>query len=241
MTMTLQSEAARIDALRAVLSNLNGSDQSFARSMLGQFYEYGRLSVSQWEWIDKLAVKAQPAPVFTGGDDGEFASIADLFAKAAKSAANPKGLVHPKLRFDLSGIDPAWRGDLLIKRAGDNARYPGSLNVTNGMPYGDFSSVYYGRIHKDGRFEASRDCTDTVRGVLIAVNADPAAVAGAYGVKTGNCCFCSTPLSDARSTSVGYGPICAARFGLPWGTTPSAPLIDNDWRGVRDQMKREGT
>jgi len=34
---------------------------------------------------------------------------------------------------------------------------------------------------------------------------------------TGNCCFCRRELTDKRSTEVGYGPICADHFSLPWG------------------------
>jgi hypothetical protein len=26
-------------------------------------------------------------------------------------------------------------------------------------------------------------------------------------------------LNDARSIAVGYGPVCAEKFGLPWGET----------------------
>lgn len=222
--MTATTETERIDTLRAVVGKLNERDQSFARSMIDQFALRGYLSDKQWPWIEKLAAKAldprvsEPHTIVESGVNS-FPKIADLFAGAAKTEANPKGLMHPKVRFDLSGIDERWRGDLLLRRTGSNARYPGSINVTNGMPFGDPHGEFYGRIHKDGRFEPGRSCTDVVTGVLIAINSNPAKIAAAYGIKTGNCCFCSTPLSDERSTSVGYGPICAGRFALPWGET----------------------
>lgn len=41
--------------------------------------------------------------------------------------------------------------------------------------------------------------------------------AAAFGHLTGRCVFCTTALSDERSVSVGYGPTCADRHGLPWG------------------------
>lgn len=223
--MTTTTNDARIEALADVVDNLNDSDQDFAHSMMDQFANRGELSEKQWVWIDRLAKRgaseAPPTTPFVGVSNGkpagEFLPIADLFAGAAKSPANPKGLIHPKMRFDLAGIDPRWRGDLLLKRAGENARYPGSINVTNGLPFGDPYGLFYGRVHKDGRFERSRDYTDTVKGILQAINLDPVNMAAGYGRKTGNCCFCATPLSDDRSTSVGYGPICAERFSLPWG------------------------
>lgn len=39
---------------------------------------------------------------------------------------------------------------------------------------------------------------------------------------TGHCCFCSLPLTDERSTAVGYGKVCADHFGLSWGARPVA-------------------
>jgi hypothetical protein len=207
-----------IERLRDVLNKLNDRDREFGSSLVSQFDRRGDLSDKQWPWVQRLIDKTKPAESFSGGQAGEFLALADFINRAAKHpTTNPKGLVHPKIRFDLSGIDECWRGDLLLKRAGDNARYPGSINVTNGMPFGDPAGEFYGRIHKDGRFEEGRDCNATVRGVLIALNADPASLAAGYGKKTGNCCFCNTPLSDDRSTSVGYGPICAERYCLPWG------------------------
>jgi hypothetical protein len=44
--------------------------------------------------------------------------------------------------------------------------------------------------------------------------------AAAYGHAHDACVFCATPLSDdgpGKSVEVGYGPICAGKYGLPWG------------------------
>jgi len=50
------------------------------------------------------------------------------------------------------------------------------------------------------------------------VNAEAfASFAGSFGMKMGNCCFCMRELTDERSTSKGYGPICAQHYNLPWG------------------------
>jgi hypothetical protein len=46
----------------------------------------------------------------------------------------------------------------------------------------------------------------------------PAETAAKNGKLTGNCCFCTSALTDKRSTEVGYGPTCAANYGLPWGS-----------------------
>lgn len=41
--------------------------------------------------------------------------------------------------------------------------------------------------------------------------------AARFGKVTGACVFCSRLLTDERSVSAGYGPVCAEREGLPWG------------------------
>lgn len=41
--------------------------------------------------------------------------------------------------------------------------------------------------------------------------------AAKFGRLTGSCVFCSRRLTDERSATVGYGPVCAERVGLPWG------------------------
>lgn len=41
--------------------------------------------------------------------------------------------------------------------------------------------------------------------------------AAAFGKLVGRCCFCSHAIDTPESTAVGYGPVCAAKYGLPWG------------------------
>ena len=92
----------------------------------------------------------------------------------------------------------------------------GALSVTDGGPYGE--NVYYGRVETDGGYQASRSADDGITAVLRKFSANPVSVAAAYGRLTGNCCFCRKTLTDQRSTSVGYGPVCAVHYGLPWGS-----------------------
>ncbi len=38
-----------------------------------------------------------------------------------------------------------------------------------------------------------------------------------YGITSGVCIACAKDLTDGRSTEVGYGPVCAKKYGWPWG------------------------
>jgi len=37
------------------------------------------------------------------------------------------------------------------------------------------------------------------------------------GAITLRCVFCGRDLTDDRSTAAGYGPVCSAKYNLPWG------------------------
>ncbi len=69
------------------------------------------------------------------------------------------------------------------------------------------------RLAKDGR---------SVDQVLAAMSNKPALahMAKEYGDEHHECCFCGIDLTDERSTSKGYGPICARKYQLPWGDEP---------------------
>ena len=40
--------------------------------------------------------------------------------------------------------------------------------------------------------------------------------AAAFGRTSSFCCYCARRLEDGRSVDVGYGPVCAKKYGLPW-------------------------
>lgn len=46
--------------------------------------------------------------------------------------------------------------------------------------------------------------------------------AAAFGHLVGRCCFCSHAIDTPESTAVGYGPVCAAKYDLPWGAAVQA-------------------
>lgn len=68
--------------------------------------------------------------------------------------------------------------------------------------------------------------SERVLHALLAIAADPAKVAGQHGIATGTCSFCGRALSTRESRSVGYGPECAEKWGLPWGDTSAADAAD---------------
>ncbi len=126
-----------------------------------------------------------------------------------------------------------------LYRAGPKSKFEGDIQVTDGEAYD--SNVWYGRISKsDGAFVRSRQ-TDRrlpqqaadVAELIAAFDHDPAGVAAAYGLHTGECAFCARELTDNRSCTVGYGPTCAKNYGLPWGANAMpVPAVEGDPRQI---------
>jgi hypothetical protein len=195
-----------VAVLQANLGALSAKDQAFASSMLDQYAERGFLSDKQLHWVgvlaDRAQAKAAPAPVAVAL--GNVAGVLALFTKSRKP-----------IKLQLPDGSP-----IALSVAGAAARCPGTVNVTDGQPYGQ--NVWYGRVDPvQGQWQPSKQgdaATQTaVAALLVHLSADPAAVAAAYGQLTGSCCFCGLTLTDPRSKHVGYGPICAGNRGLPWG------------------------
>lgn len=182
----------QINILKAMKAN------SFALSLATQFEKYG-LSDKQMFWVDKLVKEAIEGPVEVVTID--LANVAQLFDNVT--------LKYPKIRLMVDGIK------LQLSRTGNRSRFPGSINITDGRPYGD--NTWYGRI-VDGEFTPSKSCTDQVIEILKSLDSDPVEVMANHGHRNGECGFCGKELTDERSTEVGYGPVCAKSWNLPWGS-----------------------
>jgi hypothetical protein len=86
----------------------------------------------------------------------------------------------------------------------------------NGLPQRD----WHGRMTAAGKYTGSpRHSQEAILSALRAIAEDPAAAARLYGQEPGRCCFCGIELTDGASIAVGYGPVCAERFGHPMAGT----------------------
>ena len=146
-------------------------------------------------------------------------TIANFTGVVALFGIAQSRLKHPKIRLQLPDGRP-----VCLSVAGPGSRSPGSINVTDGGRFG--ANVWYGRVAPDGTWDAStrtdRDTAVALAVLLTELAGKPAQVAARYGRQTGSCCFCALPLTDKRSVAVGYGPVCADKYSLPW--SEAAPL-----------------
>jgi uncharacterized protein DUF6011 len=171
----------------------------FAVSLSEALAKYGSLTEGQVAGVHKCmardadrATQRTAAQVSVAG--AGFAALLAAFTKAAAS-----GLKHPALTFQ----------NVTFKLAKASSKNPGSLYVTGGKRFG---SEYFGKISPQGVFSPAFACPPSVREEVKRIGADPLGESVAHGKRTGNCCACNRPLTDAESVTRGIGPVCAERF-----------------------------
>lgn len=135
-------------------------------------------------------------------------NIFDLFDKAKQS------LKYPKITF------PYEQQMIVFGLAGDKAKHPGTINITDDGRYPN--NKFFGRIH---RKQAERvlhiewneriAILPQLRETIKAIVSDPVSICKVVGQEFSFCCFCGLELTNKDSVTVGYGPICAEKWGLP--------------------------
>lgn len=202
-----------IEELEQNLQHLSPRDQEFAKSLIGNFRNYG-LSQKQGNYVailldrvdEALGRKQEvqlPAKFDKSGEQlaPGFTKIVALFLKAKE-----QGLKWPKIRLQTS------QGEKIVLRLSQR----GDVTVTDNATSFD-DRRYYGRISPQGFYAPTEIVTPDVTQLLKDLAQNPAEMAALYGHQTSNCCFCGLQLTTSESVTVGYGPICADNFGLPWG------------------------
>jgi hypothetical protein len=172
----------------------------FAADMWTCILVPGKLTPGRRFYIHKLATEGN-APRHSAGQY-DLTGVLTLLRKAKQH------LKFPALVLTLTDGTEAK-----VSLAGDKSKNPGAVYIASKA----FRGPYYGKVQPDGNFYQGRDFKPEVGSLLEELAKDPAGAAAKQGHLTGKCCFCGLPLSDERSTEVGYGSTCAKHYGLPWG------------------------
>ena len=141
-----------------------------------------------------------------------------LFTMLRKASGNLK---YPKIKFtSTNGFDKvtlylATKGYVAIKV---NSIYVGK--VTPGIGSDFQNSVF--RMYQG---------TTELQNEILEFCKNPDAATKLYGQRYSNCCFCGIELTNKASLQMGYGPICADNFGLPWFHTPEPEPTLADFDG----------
>jgi hypothetical protein len=192
------NQSADIQTLAAAIKagTVPADKLSFARDLVAKGGKWN-LSEKQLYWVRKLSQPKKSAEAI-----GNLQKLNELFARAQDH------LKRPSVTLVIDGKH------VRVKKATEASKYFGQIQVVS---TGGFGGPYYGRVTQDGTFVPGRDELPSLVETLRRLAAEPAKVAAEHGKLTGMCCFCGRGLDDDRSTAVGYGPVCAKHYGLPWG------------------------
>ncbi len=167
-------------------------------SFLHTLQTASKLSFNMMVWVH---IYAQPKPAQTGEAVGDLSTFTRIFEKAATHLKKPR----------LTIMDDEGHS-LCIYVAPSTSVNAGCIYVKSGD-----RTHYYGKINTAGKFVSS-DAPASIAAYLRKFAQNPEAEAARYGKLTGRCCFCAKQLTDSRSTEVGYGPQCAEKWNLSWGS-----------------------
>jgi len=157
-----------------------------------------------------VAPVVAPKPILQK-EIGDLSGVMALFDKAKSH------LKFPKIELDVPAANIAIR----ISVAGAQSKQPGALKVVDSNKKSNMGYAwFYGAVNVAGIWESKAKEGEAIGSRLVEFAANPAKVAAEYGKLHGRCCFCRLPLSDERSTAMGYGATCAKNYGLPWGDKP---------------------
>ena len=187
--------------------------REFVLSMIGQHQKKGTLSPKQAYWVFvkmRECIGVTDAPVNEVSDGSKrkinFDKVYTMFEEAGKYLKKP-GVVFPEVIDSEYGakdikIYPGYKGDSLNVIVKQN--YPGKVAWI-----GSDSSLNWKYNHK-----LTDEQKHTITQLLKEFADDPMGTVAKYGKLANRCCFCSKELTDPKSVTNGYGPICAKHYGL---------------------------
>lgn len=202
----LEDYKAKIDYILRLETALNAShlpaerDASFAESLCTQFRQSYSLSPRQWEWVNTLLERAYGSePLY-----GDFKAVLVMFRIAGER------LKKPKIRL--------MSDDNIFVQLTFNPEKPSVIEIHRDGWQGHGKRKLAGWIYEEQIVPYKSDrFTEGMKSVIQDFSLDPKRVSLAMAKRIGACMYCGSRLTDDTSKAVGYGPICAETYELPWG------------------------
>jgi hypothetical protein len=199
------SVSEAVETLTVYGKNLSDSDRVFARDLYSRAVSKTKdLSEKQEYWLAEMARRARDGMSNANNAKRESVVINASAINEMFDNALSNGHKSPKIYFE---GDKSGELRLTLSKSGS---YPGTIQIM------DRNGNWFGRILKDGTIHSKTAAFNVVEDIKIFCE-NPKEAVIKYGRKTGNCSFCAKELTTRESVSAGYGPICADKYGLPWG------------------------
>ena len=191
-------------------------------------------SANQMHWVNKLIANtnsfhANATTTYTSVNPKvDFSRVMKMFQNAKQHLKRPKiTLLMPHIEAD---------GTNTFSKDGKRVRFSLDKFGTKMNMYGSEWGINYGYIDVNtGEVNLRRQGRDNKEALMALLDefcAEPRKLSILHGKLTGNCCYCSLPLSDPRSLHTGYGPVCADHWHFPWGDKPKF-TPEGEWIGIK--------
>lgn len=195
--------------LWAKRGELDRNSRSYVVSFMEQWSRNYSLSPKQWRLVEDFLGRIDD----TKGIPGNFLPTLIMFRLAGGKLKNPKiRLVTEENEFIQLDFNPELTRQVKVYQGGwaghGQRRFIGWIKEKDSQT---FLTPY-----RKGDF--TPDIVDCLQNFA----KDPLQAAKAAAMKLSACCFCGQRLSDEPSKEVGYGPVCAESYLLPWGTITQA-------------------
>jgi hypothetical protein len=229
MEVFLEDLDGNMEHLTEHIDVLPSSQQNFAQSLCDWYSTKGYLSAKQKEY----ALKFWQAVNEAGADDGSKATIGvvlpprdaalrvvALFDKAAEE------LKYPHVTYWIGAKEVVAEVDSVrLWRTGAKSRYGVGHIAAAWRKDASTDPVYLFIIYRDtGVVEYTSFVTAKPELVLLLnrLITNFSEELKISGKRMLTCCYCGKELTAGASLEVGYGPVCASKWGLPWGTSESS-------------------
>ena len=214
----ITSDYDGLGRLKRALSYIPSGSRAFAQDLIAKHEQFGGWTERQSPYVLQLILRAReeyrrlhpreeaksPTPgnglprLSPEGVRGLF----KLFDAASAVKKKPFLLLmaeHVPVRL-IPGREPGTLAAFDRDMTGSDA-FMGTITTTGGLNL------------RPGRLPMAQALADAAS----RLGEDPATAAKRYGDAEAHCCFCARALTDERSVTAGYGPICAGYYNLPWG------------------------
>lgn len=221
--------ANKEDNIQEIKDNLpslyNESDRKFCASLTDWYDDKGFLSTKQIHYLCKFWLQVTTAKTHNSIErllaKREEASAPRVFIDGSKILAlldkarsdKYKPIENPRIKWK-SLIDNL--NDITFYITGVKSKYPDNLGVCTTVRQ-EWTPLVI--CHRQGPPIWAPYTFDKVwlQQKLKKLIEEGAESFVANGQVTGICCFCGIHLVTHNSIAAGYGPVCADKYGLPWG------------------------
>lgn len=220
----MTDQLSRLQVLHSVMGKLPSGRQAFANDLMNNFRRFKKLSEKQMEWVEKLIVlatappQAASEPLHRQPIPG-FKCVEDLLYHAA---------TH--IQFPCIRLRTEKGQNIQLRPARSQRGVTVAVGGARGLVLQEILDTSYLRYLPD--------LTDVLN-ILHEMAAHPRETVILHGKKYKSCCFCGISLTDPRSIVMGYGPICAENYGLPWGEETLPPVDMNELEQLWEAQEHE--